>query len=175
MSQSAAVRCILNTARSFIGLNEKDGSYREIIDLYNSHRPLPRGYAMRYDDPWCTAFVGAVSIACGLTKILPPECSAEEMIALYRAMGRWVEDDAYVPSPGDLVFFDWEDSGHGDNRGLADHVGIVCRVHGHSVLVIEGNAGDAVGFREFALDSRFIRGWARPNYTLFSGATIEKQ
>lgn len=39
------------------------------------------------------------------------------MVRLYQELGRWVEDDAYVPSPGDVIFYDWQDSGVGDNAG----------------------------------------------------------
>ena len=40
-----SVQNVLNVARSWIGKNEADGSHRYIIDLYNSVKPLPRGYA----------------------------------------------------------------------------------------------------------------------------------
>jgi len=166
MHAREARQCIVEKARSFLGLNERDGSHRRIIEIYNSHRPLPRGYAMRDSDPWCAAFVSAVAISCGLTQVLPPECSNEEMIALYRARGQWIEDDGYVPAPGDLVFFDWEDSGGGDSTGPADHVGIVTAVGGGRIRVVEGNAGDAVRYRDLPLDSRFIRGFCRPDYSL---------
>ena len=58
-----------------------------IIDTYNSHKPLARGYAMKYTDAWCATFVSAVSIKCGLTDILPTECSCGEMIALFKKLG----------------------------------------------------------------------------------------
>ena len=32
-------------------------------------------------------------------------------------MGCWQENDAYVPSPGDAILYDWQDNGIGDNTG----------------------------------------------------------
>lgn len=65
---------VVQTARSYLGYNEKNGSHREIIDLYNAHKPLARGYAVKYTDAWCATFVSAVAIKCGLTDIMPTEC-----------------------------------------------------------------------------------------------------
>ena len=41
-----------------------------------------------------------------------------------------MENDAYVPSPGDYIFYDWQDSGVGDNKGSSDHVGVGEKVEG---------------------------------------------
>ena len=40
-----------------------------IIDLYNSHKPLARGYPVKYTDAWCSTFASAVAIQAGLTSI----------------------------------------------------------------------------------------------------------
>lgn len=74
-------------AEKYLGAAEADGGHQPIIDLYNSIRPLPRGYRMRYADPWCAAFVSAVGAAAGLSEIILPECSCEAMIGLYQAAG----------------------------------------------------------------------------------------
>lgn len=74
---------IVRQAEKWIGKNEKDGSYKEIIDIYNSHTPLARGYRMTTQDAWCAAFVSAVAIKCGATNIIPTECSCIKMIELF--------------------------------------------------------------------------------------------
>lgn len=153
---------VIRQARLWLGLNEADGSFREIIDLYNARRP-PGSYRMSYADPWCAAFVSAVGMAAGVSAILP-HVNCEGMIALYRAAGRWVEDDAYTPEPGDLIFYDWGDRGAGDCRGDADHVGIVTEVDGRLLTVVEGNYSDAVKRRYVYEDGSFIRGYAVPDY-----------
>lgn len=39
---------LINVIRGWIGFSEGNGKYRQIIDLYNSHRPLARGYRVKY-------------------------------------------------------------------------------------------------------------------------------
>ncbi len=155
---------VCRRAEQWLGCRESDGSHRPIIDLYNRIRPLPRGYKMRYDDPWCAAFVSAVGAACGLTDTILPECGCEPMIALYQAAGRWEEADDAAPRPGDLIFYDWEDAGAGDCVGAADHVGLVTENDDDLLTVIEGNLSDAVGSRKIYAGARFVRGYARPDY-----------
>lgn len=41
---------ILNIARGWIGCKESNGSHKMIIDLYNNHKPLARGYKVKYTD-----------------------------------------------------------------------------------------------------------------------------
>lgn len=155
---------VLAAALSWLGANEGSAMHHYIIDLYNSHRPLARGYKVTYKDEWCATFVSAVAIKCGLTDIMPTECGCEKMINLYMALGRWIEDDAYIPQPGDIIFYDWQDNGAGDNTGTADHVGIVEYVADGIVHTIEGNVGDTVGRRTVKLNGRYIRGYAVPDY-----------
>ena len=151
-------------ADRWVGKKESDGSHREIIDVYNRTMPLPRGYKMTYSDPWCAAFVSAVGYACGLSWWIFPECGCNPMIERYRKAGRWMEDDAYVPQPGDVIFYDWEDSGAGDDLGASDHVGIVIRVSDSVINIIEGNCGHAVQYTARPVNGRCIRGYGLPDY-----------
>ena len=162
-------------ARSWLGRREADGSHREIIDVYNQIRPRPRGYRLRYTDPWCAGFVSAVAETLGLTAWIFPECGCGPMIDSYRRAGRWMEDDAWLPTPGDLIFYDWEDIGTGDNRGNADHVGIVDAVDGERITVIEGNCGKIVATREIRRDGRNIRGYGLPDYEAAAAAITKEE
>lgn len=164
MTQAELRETLVRAAQSWLGRKEADGSHREIIDLYNSHKPLARGYRVKYTDPWCTAFASAAAIQAGLTDIIPTECSCTAQIRLFQARGAWVEDDAYLPAPGDYLYYDWQDSGAGDNQGAADHVGIVVSCDGKTVKVIEGNKNDAVEYRELPVNGRYIRGYGTPDY-----------
>ena len=156
---------IVAQARAWLGRKESDGSHKEIIDVYNSHKPLARGYAVTYTDAWCATFVSAVAIKCGVTDILPTECGCGQMIQLFQKLGEWIENDAYVPSPGDVIFYDWQDSGSGDNTGWPDHVGIVEKVSGNTITVIEGNKSSAVGRRTLQVNGKYIRGYGVPKYS----------
>lgn len=135
---------IVAQAQSWIGCKEADGSHKKIIDLYNNHKPLARGYKVKYTDAWCATFASACAIAKGYTDIIPTECGCDKLIALFQSLGCWVENDAYVPSRGDYIFYDWQDSGVGDNKGSSDHVGVVEKVEGALITVIEGNYSNAV-------------------------------
>ena len=155
---------IVDQAKSWLGRKEADGSHKEIINVYNSHTPRARGYSVKYTDAWCAAFVSACAIKCGYTDIIPTECGCQQMITLFKNMGCWVENDAYVPSPGDFIFYDWQDNGVGDNTGASDHVGIVERVSGNTIVIIEGNYSDSVKRRSLKVNGQYIRGYGIPNY-----------
>ena len=70
------------------------------------------------------------------------------------------------PKVGDIVTFDW------DGGGWADHIGIVESVNNGVITTIEGNSaqysGDTaptkVNRKTYAWNSRYIKGYARPNY-----------
>lgn len=162
---------IVKQAQSWLGCKESDGSHKKIIDIYNAHKPLARGYKVQYNDAWCATFVSACAIKCGATDIIPTECGCDNMIALFQKAGTWVEDDAYVPSAGDIIFYDWQDSGIGDNKGSSDHVGIVEKVSGKTITVIEGNKNDAVERRTIQVDGKYIRGYGVPKYDKKVGTT----
>lgn len=164
---------IVDQAKSWIGRKESDGSHKEIIDVYNRHTPLARGYKVKYTDAWCATFVSACAIACGYTKIMPTECSCERMIALFKELGCWVENDGYVPSPADVIFYDWDDNGVGDNVGRSDHVGIVEKVSGNVIVVIEGNYSNSVKRRTLKVNAKNIRGYGVPKFDKAETAPVE--
>ena len=154
---------VVEVMRGWLGWSETNGKYRAIIDLYNTQRPLPRGYPVQYDDEWCATCVTAAGIQAGLHDIIFGECGCGKMIELYQAAGRWKENDAYRPEPGDIIMYDWQDTGKGDNTGGADHVGIVEKVVGSTITIIEGNKGEAVARRTLAVNGRYIRGYCLPD------------
>ena len=164
---------VVSIAVGWLGCKESDGTHKKIIDVYNSHKPLARGYAVKYTDAWCSTFASAVAIKAGLTDIIPTECGCEKHTELFKKLGAWVEDDAYTPKAGDYIFYDWDDNGVGDTKGYADHIGIVVSVSGTTIKVIEGNISNAVGYRNIKVNAKYIRGYGVPNYA--SKATEEEK
>ena len=79
------------------------------------------------------------------------------------------------PAPGDIVFYDWQDSGKGDNRGFADHVGIVVSVSGQNIKVIEGNLSNKVGYRNITANAKNIRGYGLPKFPEGNSASDEEK
>lgn len=158
---------VVKLAQSWIGRNEKDGSHKYIIDIYNSFNgPLPRNVKMSYTMSWCACTWSALAIQLGYTDIMPIEVSCGELIKLAQKMGIWVENDAYVPLPGDAILYDWDDKGGKDNTGWPEHIGIVDYVNEASgyFTVVEGNYNDAVKKRTVSINGKFIRGFISPKY-----------
>lgn len=151
-------------AQKWVGKKESDGSHKAIIDLYNSHQPLARGYKVKYTDAWCATFVSAVAIKLEYFDIIPTECSCQKMIELFKKISCWIENENRTPNVGDIIFYDWDDNGSGDNTGWSDHVGIVENVSNGYITVIEGNYNDAVGRRVIAVNAKYIRGYGVPKY-----------
>ena len=166
---------IVDQAKKWIGKKESDGSHKEIIDLYNSNKPLARGYKVKYSDNWCATFVSAVAIACDATSIIPTECGCEKMIELFKKLGSWIEDENRTPNPGDIIFYDWNDNGKGDDKGWSDHVGIIETVKDGKITVIEGNYNEKVAKRTIAVNAKTIRGYAVPKYDLEPVETPKKE
>ena len=157
---------IVDTAEKWLGCKESDGSYRKIIDLYNSHKPLAMDYTVKYTDEWCATFVSAAAIQCGMTDIIPTECGCQRQIALFMALGCWVEADDYIPLPGDLIYYCQTDTSlAGDCTGRSDHIGIVVGTNGSFLKVIEGNCFESVRYRYLPINGPTIRGFATPNYS----------
>lgn len=168
MTEQQLRQKVVDTILGWVGLNEADGSHKKIVDIYNSHKPLARGYALQYTDAWCAGTVSAVAIVNNITDIMPTEVGVGKMIDLYKALGRWMERDDYTPQIGDVVVYAWSDNGVGECTTGADHVGIVTKVSGTSFWVTEGNyrdkAGDKVGTRPMQVNGRYIRGFGLPDY-----------
>ena len=146
------------------GMSRSKGTHKPIIDLYNTQKPLPRGYKVTYTDAYCATTVSAGAIKAGLQDIFPMECSCSKVIELAKKMGIWVENDAFVPSIGDLILYDWDDNGKGDNTGAPEHIGAVVSVTNKVIKVIEGNKGGNVDYREIPVNGKYIRGFVTPNF-----------
>lgn len=149
---------IVKTINSLKG----ESGHKKVLDVYNGQCPLPRGYKVQPSDPWCATTVSAVFLMNGYADIA--ECSCVMMIQKAKKLGIWIEDDAYVPQPGDVVMYDWQDSGKGDDLGAADHTGIVISVTKRKITVREGNKNKSIGNRDILVDGIYIRGYITPKY-----------
>lgn len=174
MTEAQARQKAVSQFQQWLGWSESNGKHKKIIDIYNSQSILPSGYKVKYTDAWCATAVSAVGVSLGWTDIILPECSCNRMIALYKKAGRWKENDSYVPQIGDLILYDWNDNGVGDNMGVADHIGMVASISGKQFTVIEGNKADAVGYREMTVNGKDIRGYCLPDYAKKAAKVEEK-
>lgn len=164
MSESAIRERVVAEARNLLGIKEGTAEHRKrIVDVYNSLPVLPRGHKLTDKDAWCAATMTVIGIALGIPHVLLPECSCSRMIELYKAQGRWEERDDYVPKPADLVMYDWE-AKTGECTGAPDHVGMVEKVEGKAITVIEGNYDNQVKRRQIVVEYVKVRGYCLPDY-----------
>lgn len=150
--------------KKYIGIKEGSAEHKAILAVFNNSKLCTR-YKMTVNDSWCATGVSSAFIASGLTNIFPcVECSCENMIKLAKKAKIWVEQDNYIPSTGDLIFYDWDDNGVGDCKSWSDHVGIVVSVINNKIKVIECNKSNTVGYRTISVNGKYIRGFITPKY-----------
>ena len=171
---AATAKTVLDIARGWLGRRESDGSHKAIIDLYNSHKPLARSYAVKYTDQWCDTCLSAMFIKAGAVDLIGgTECGVEEHVKKFKAAGIWIEDGAITPQAGDIIVYNWDDSTQ-PNDGYSDHIGIVEGVNGKTITTIEGNYRDSVARRTITVGHGQIRGYARPKYGMVEEIVIEE-
>ena len=161
---------LLAVWRSWIGFSEANGKFKAIIDLYNSVKPLPRGYAVQYNDEWCDTCVSAAGIKAGCSDLIGRECGCEKHIAIFKSMGIWNENGSITPKAGYIILYNWDKSSQ-PNDGAADHIGIVESVSNGQITCIEGNKGEAVARRVLSVGNGYIRGYAMPKYSNAGSST----
>lgn len=159
----ATAQDVLNVMRSWLGFSEYNGNFKIIIDLYNSVKPLPRRYTVKYTDEWCDATVSAAAIKAGAQDIIGRECGCEQHIAIFKEKGIWIEDGTIRPEPGYVIVYNWGDFTQ-PNDGYSDHIGYVESVSGNIITVIEGNKNVSVERRNIPVGWGYIRGYAKPKY-----------
>ena len=116
-------------------------------------------YGYNYRVEWCAIFVSWVADQCGYLDagVLPKTAGVRPYVDWFKERGQWQGRD-FEPTPGDIVFFDWE------SDGLADHVGIVEKVENGLVYTVEGNTGDRCAERRYTLGAVSIYGYGLPLY-----------
>ena len=164
-------QAVADLVNSWVGKNEADGSYKTIIEIYNSYKgTFPRGTKMDYSWPWCACTWSAAAIKLGYTPIMPIEISCYYLIEAAKKKGIWIENDAHVPKVGEGVLYYWKDGMNfatTDCTGVPDHVGTVTEVYEKAgyFVVTEGNYSNAVKKRTLLINGRYIRGFISPKYT----------
>ncbi len=116
-------------------------------------------YGYPYRVEWCAIFVSWCAEQCGYLDagVLPRMEGLRPYVEWFRERGQWQYRD-YEPSPGDIIFFDWE------SDGLSDHVGIVEKVEDGFVYTIEGNANDRCVESRYYLGAAPVYGYGVPGY-----------
>lgn len=165
MTENQLRQNVVNIINGWIGATKGSAKHKEILSIYNGHKPLARGYAVQTYDAYCATTVSAAYIKAGIADYTGTECGVEKYVEIAQKKGIWVENDAHVPKLAEAVVYDWDDSGAGDNRGSGDHIGIVSKTGSTSFTVTEGNmSGGVVGARQMQVNGRYIRGFICPDF-----------
>ena len=112
---------------------------------------------------WCACFVSWCADKCGYISsgIIPMFSGCINGVDWFKGRGQWI-GNSFEPSPGMIIFFDWDDEEGGGLDGGADHVGIVERVENGRVYTIEGNTADSCRERSYSLGHYEILGYGNP-------------
>ena len=112
---------------------------------------------------WCACFVSWCANECGYidTGIIPKFASCRNGMLWFQTRGQWLPGTA-EPTPGMIVFFDWDDENGQD--GLPDHVGIVQKVEAGNIHTIEGNSSDACKMKIYPVGYYELLGFGCPAY-----------
>lgn len=154
---------ILRAAASLVGVRGGSAAHHQLVNDYNSVRPLPVGYAVKNSDDWCDIFVTTVFQREGLSGLIGRECGVERHIQIFKRLGIWNEDGTITPKAGDIITFNWDQNSQ-QNNGFADHIGIVESVSNGFIHTIEGNSNDQVRRNTYRIGHGNIRGFASPRY-----------
>ncbi len=118
---------------------------------------------------WCAMYVSFCLNYAGVPECrVPREANCQYWVRDLKAKGLYDEAADDEPEVGDLIFFDW------DGRGSAGHMGIVSKVEGGKVSVIEGNHLKPVCEREYDLSLESICGYGRVSraYEIYRGECL---
>jgi len=167
---TGTLKRVLDEARKWIGVNEKNNGHYYIIDTYNNQPNLPRGMRVGYDAHWCDVFVSFIGIRTNTTHILGSEAYVPYHMNYFMNKGQWIENGSIAPRPGDIAFFNWAVSSQ-PNYAVPGHISIVESVHDGYFYSIDGNVfqegvwgqGHVVR-RKYITGAGTIRGFARPAY-----------
>lgn len=143
------------------------GKREQIVEIALTQKGYEEGYNnnTKYGDwyglpnePWCAMFVSWCAYQVGIPEnIIPKFAGCTTGFNQMTDMG--ITTNAHItPEKGDLIFFDW------DNSGDYDHVGIVTGTENGLVYTIEGNHNDNVDTYQYPLNASYIAGYAQPKY-----------
>lgn len=140
---------------------------QEIIDLALSQvgqqggQPYWSYYGFASRVEWCACFVHWCMRTSGYGQSYPTTSNnayCQTVADWFKANGRWGDKNYNNLVAGDTIFFDWQQDGH------TDHIGLVIGRDQNKIYTVEGNSGDAVKVKSYAIGSSVIYGFGLMNY-----------
>jgi hypothetical protein len=113
-----------------------------------------RWYGFNERVEWCACFVSWCANQCGYIDAgtIPKFSGCQWGVSWFKQHGQWI-NNRITPTPGMIIFFDW------DGNGMSDHTGIVEKVENGRVYTIEGNTEDSCRERSYPLGDYKILGY----------------
>ena len=148
---------VVAIAQSQLGYEESDENY--IVsedDVVRGYTRYGQWYGNLYGD-WCAMFVSFCLSYADADVPLGAACSS--WIRSLKGRDMYREPEGYIPTPGDIVFFDW-----GVNKA-PDHVGLVVEFipakdgQPAKIRTIEGNCCERVMYMTYNLNNPEIFGY----------------
>ena len=138
------------------------GQRAEVVQIYNSYLPHPRGYIVKADsDMLCATYVSSVYIALSWTDLVPPECGARQLYRNMEAISCATADTKRVPNVGDIIFFGTKSKPDGIN-----HTGIVVDITNNNKRIVyyDISTSGRVGQHYIPVGDAWICGYGLPDY-----------
>ncbi|MBP3319483.1 MAG: VWA domain-containing protein [Ruminiclostridium sp.] len=101
-------------------------------------------YGAPYGD-WCAMFVSFCLHYAGVpAEAFPREASCQRWIEDLTDLDLYREAESYIPTPGDLIFFNWDKEPDADHVGLVEEVVLDEKGNCKEIKTIEGNSSNKV-------------------------------
>ena len=113
-------RKVADIINAWDGATRGSAKHLEILNIYNNHKPLARGYRVQVGDAHCATTASAAYIKAGIAEYTGTECGVGKYVEIAKKKGIWTENDAYTPKVGDACVYDWQD---GANYATTDNTG----------------------------------------------------
>lgn len=164
---------IVNIAQSQVGYQEGGSANQLSGEVYGGVNFTEYGRWYGAQNMWCAMFASWCADVAGIsTDIIPKHAYTPDGLKWFRDRGRAysrakVEEGAYTPQPGDLIYFK-----SSRNKNPTNHVGIVSGYSNGTVYVIEGNTssasistnGGTVAQKSYAITNTYIVYICCPDY-----------
>lgn len=136
---------LLAVAETQLGYQESTRNYH--VDEEGNKLGYTR-YGDWYGSPyghWCAMFVSfCLNYADIPTQAFPREASCQQWIEDLTDLDLYREAESYIPTPGDLIFFNWDEESDSDHVGLVEEVVLDEKGNCKEIKTIEGNSSNKV-------------------------------
>ena len=148
---------------NLINVSDNDIVDKAVTQLGNSGgKTYWSWYGFSSKVEWSGCFVSWCADQCGYIGkgVIPKFASIDIGEKWFKDRGYW-QSGTYVPSPGDIVFFDRKSNGY---TGKPDQVGIVEKIIEDKIFIIEGNSDNKCVEKTYTVGEKQLLGYGTPKY-----------